>query len=118
VKQALELHGVNSEPYYLAIPLVGAYQESLGMNHNLLGSSNEAHFLVDDAGRAHLDRVDRGDSLLNVLAAAGYNGQDLTEGFSKAVEAAEGQGKVTPEESRNLVNAYQNALESYTYLED
>jgi len=118
VKQALELHGVNSEPYYLAIPLVGAYQESLGMNHNLLGSSNEAHFLVDDAGRPHLERVDRGDSIQSVLAAAGYNGQDLAEGFTKAVEAAEGQGKVTPDEGRALVSAYQGALESYTYLED
>ena len=70
VKQALELHGVNSEPYYLAMTLIGAYQESLGMNHNLLGSVNEAHFLLDDAGRPHLDKVIRGESLGEVSGAS------------------------------------------------
>ncbi len=118
VKQALELHGVNSEPYYLAIPLVGAYQESLGMNHNLLGSTNEAHFLVDDAGKPHLDRVVRGASLASVLSAAGYATQDLVEGFRKAVEAAEDQGSVDAGERERLVDAYENTLEAYTYLED
>ncbi len=118
VKQALELHGVNADPYYLAIPLVGAYQESLGMNHNLLGSANEAHFLVDDAGRPHLDRVVRGASLAHVLAAAGYATQDLTEGFRKAVEAAEDQSKMPAEERERLVDAYESTLDAYTYLED
>jgi arginine decarboxylase len=118
VKQALELHGVNSEPYYLAIPLVGAYQESLGMDHNLLGSANEAHFLVDDAGRPHLDKVVRGAALSQVLNAAGYAPHDLMEGFRKAVEAAEGLGKIAHEEGESLAAAYESALEGYTYLED
>ncbi len=118
VKQALELHGVNSEPYYLAIPLVGAYQESLGMNHNLLGSANEAHFLVDDAGKPHLDKVVRGASLANVLAVAGYAAQDLVDGFRKAVEAAEDQGSMEAGERERLVDAYENTLDAYTYLED
>ncbi len=118
VKQTLELHGVNSEPYYLAIPLVGAYQESLGMNHNLLGSANEAHFVVDDAGRPHLEKVIRGDSLAQVLTTAGYEPQNLVESFRDIVRSSEGQAKITPEEAESLCESYQSTLDSYTYLED
>ncbi len=118
VKQALELHGVNSEPYYLAIPLVGAYQESLGMNHNLLGSANEAHFVVDDSGRPHLEKVVRGNSLAQVLETAGYETQSMLETFRDKVRSFEAQARITPEESDSLCEAYQSTLDSYTYLED
>jgi arginine decarboxylase len=118
VKQALELHGVNSEPYYLAIFLIGAYQESLGMNHNLLGSANEAHFLVDDAGRPHIDKVVRGESLGQVLATAGYSSQDLVESFRRMTQSAESQTKITAEEREAFLESYSSALDSYTYLED
>jgi len=118
VKQALELHGVNSESYYLAIPLVGAYQESLGMDHNLLGSANEAHILVDDAGRPHLDKVVRGESLGQVLAGAGYDAQSLEEGIRQISKSAEDQGKLTAEEREALVGSFMAALDSYTYLEE
>ncbi len=118
VKQALALHGVNSEPYYLAIPLVGAYQESLGMNHNLLGSANEAHFVVDDAGRPHLEKVTRGTSLSQVLVTAGYESQGLVERFRELVRSSEAQAKITTEEAATLCESYQSTLDSYTYLED
>jgi arginine decarboxylase len=118
VKQALELHGVNAQPYYLAIFLIGAYQESLGMDHNLLGSVNEAHFLVDNSGRAHLDRVIRGESLGQVLASAGYSQQDLMEGLRRTVQDAEAKSKITSKEIDSFYKSYQSALDSYTYLED
>jgi len=118
VKQALELHGVNSSPYYIAMFLLGAYQESLRMNHNLLGSANEAHFLVDDSGRAHIDRVIRGESLGQVLASAGYSRQDLIEGLRQTVQRAETNSKINPEEKEALIESYQSALDRYTYLED
>jgi len=118
VKQSLELHAVNSEPYYLAIPLIGAYQESLGMNHNLLGGAHEAQFLVDDAGRPHLDKVVRGESLSQVLTTAGYETQAMVESFRQMALAAEGQSKLSPEQREALTQAFQNTLESYTYLED
>jgi arginine decarboxylase len=118
VKQALDLHGVNSEPYFLAIPLVGAYQESLGMNHNLLGSANEAHFVVDDAGRPHLEKVIRGNSLAQVLLTAGYESQSLVESFRELVRTSEGQAKITQEQAETLCDTYRSTLDSYTYLED
>ena len=118
VKQALELHGVNSEAYCLAIPLIGAYQESLRMNHNLLGSANEAHFVVDDAGRPHLEKVIRGNSLAQVLVTAGYDTQGLIESFREIVRSSEGQARIKLEEAEALCESYQSTLDSYTYLED
>ncbi len=88
------------------------------MNHNLLGSVNEAHFLVDDAGRAHLDKVVRGQNLTQVLATAGYESQGLMESFLQMVSTSEAQGKITAPEADSLTEFYQATLDSYTYLED
>jgi len=118
VKQALELHGVNSDPYYLAIPLIGAYQESLGMDHNLLGSVHEAHFLVDDSGRPHLDKVVRGESLSQVLTNAGYDTEGLIESYRQTARSAAAANRITPDEGESLVDSYRSTLDSYTYLED
>lgn len=118
VKQALELHGVNVDPYYLGIFLVGAYQESLGMNHNLLGSANEVHLLVDDTGRPHIDKIIRGETLGQVLEAAGYSHQDLTDNFSRMAQNAEAQFKITRQERESFCESYLETLKSYTYLED
>ena len=118
VKQSLELHNVNSDPYYLAIFLVGAYQESLGMNHNLLGSPNEAHFLVDDTGRPHIDKIVRGASLSQVLESVGYHTKDLLEGLKQNAQKAEAQSKISAANRETFCTSYEAALDSYTYLED
>ena len=88
------------------------------MNHNLLGSVNEAHFLVDDSGKAHLDRVIRGESLKQVLASAGYSQQDLVEGLLRNVQSAEAKSTISEKEKESFCESYQSALDSYTYLED
>jgi arginine decarboxylase len=118
VKQALELHGVNADPYYLAIFLIGAYQESLGMSHNLLGSVNEVHLLVDDSGRPHIDKIVRGETLGHVLEEAGYNSQDLKDNYRKMAQRAEAQSAITKEEMESFCTSYFETLSSYTYLED
>jgi arginine decarboxylase len=118
VKQALELHGVNAKPYFLAIFLIGAYQESLGMNHNLLGSVNEAHFLIDDSGKPHIDKIVRGETLGQVLESAGYSTQDLVENFRTMARSAENQSKITKKELDSFCESFETTLGSYTYLEE
>jgi arginine decarboxylase len=79
---------------------------------------NEAHFLVDDSGRPHIDRVIRGESLGQVLASAGYTPQDLMEGLRRTAQNAEAQSKISAEEKESFCESYRSALDSYTYLED
>ena len=51
IKPVLELHKlVKNEPYYLAMMLVGAYQEVMGNNHNLFGVPHEAHIFIGEDG--------------------------------------------------------------------
>jgi arginine decarboxylase-like protein len=88
------------------------------MNHNLLGSPNEAHFLVDDTGRPHIDKIIRGASLSQVLASVGYNAQDLIEGLRHVAQGAEAQSKISAEEREAFCASYEAALDGYTYLED
>ena len=48
VKEVLEVHDLKpGEPYYLAMMLIGAYQEVMGNFHNLFGTTNEAHIIID-----------------------------------------------------------------------
>jgi len=118
VKQALELHADNDETYHLAIPLVGAYQESLGMNHNLLGAANEVHCLVDETGRPHIEKVVRGETLRQVLLRAGYDPQVLVEEFQELLKSAEGESRIGADEEDDLTERFRSTLESYTYMED
>ena len=51
IKEILELHPTtNGGPYYVAICLLGAYQDVMGDFHNLFGTINEAHVVVDEGG--------------------------------------------------------------------
>ncbi|MBL0238961.1 MAG: hypothetical protein IPQ00_00045 [Chloracidobacterium sp.] len=63
----LELHKlVKGEPYYLAMMLVGAYQEVMGNNHNLFGVPHEAHIFIGDDGyiiKKVIDGATLGESL-------------------------------------------------------
>ena len=88
------------------------------MNHNLLGSANEAHFLIDDSGKPHIDKVVRGETLGQVLESAGYNTQDLFENFRTMVRNAENQSKITRKELDSFCESFQTTLGSYTYLEE
>ena len=61
VKDVLELHAWNGQPYYIGVFLVGAYQEILGDLHNLLGDTDAVHVrLVGDD--YVVDHVVKGDS--------------------------------------------------------
>ncbi len=88
------------------------------MNHNLLGAAHEVQYLVDDAGRPHLDKVARGASLIQVLTGMGYDAQGLVEGFCQNATAAEGQSRLSAAERQALGESFQSTLDSYTYLED
>lgn len=117
VKQTLELHAYDGSDYFLAVFLVGAYQEILGDLHNLLGDTNAVHVTIDEQGRYSIDEVVEGDTVREVLHYVQFNADDLMRQMRKSVEKALRDQKLTVEESRVLLKFYENGLEGYTYLE-
>src|SRR5262249_20042500 len=118
VRSTLELHPYNGQPYYLGAFLIGAYQEILGDLHNLFGDTNAVHVSLDENGEANLDEVIKGDTVREVLQYVQYSADMLTARMRKDVERAVRNGKISLEESRQLLRFYESGLEGYTYLEE
>jgi arginine decarboxylase len=118
VKATLPLHTFCGEPYYLGAFLLGAYQEILGDLHNLLGDTNAVHVSLDEDGEVSLDAVIKGDTVREVLHYVQYSADELASQMRKDVERALRAGKISLEESRQLLRFYESGLEGYTYLEE
>jgi len=118
VRNTLELHSYNGEPYYLAAFLLGAYQEILGDLHNLFGDTNAVHVSIDDDGEVNLDAVIKGDTVREVLNYVQYSSEELVARMRKDVERAVRTGKISLDESRQFLRFYESGLEGYTYLEE
>jgi len=119
-KRVLELHRFTGEPYYLGVFLVGAYQEILGDLHNLLGDTNTLTVSLDpDAGPGGytIDEVVAGDTVTDVLRYVSYSRRDLLARVRRFAERALREGRMTREESRHLIEVYDQGLAGYTYLE-
>jgi len=116
VKNCLELHPFNGEPYYIGVFLVGAYQEILGDLHNLFGDTNAVHIALDETGY-RIAHVVEGDSVTEVLGYVQYQRQYLVQRVRQANEDALRRGLLTFEESALLMRRFEEGLSGYTYLE-
>lgn len=74
----LFLHDVNleEEDYYLAFFNVGAYQEVLGMSHNLFSHPNEYTVFIDDSGFTITNEIES-KNILEILTSLGYGRDEL-----------------------------------------
>ncbi|GMU58862.1 MAG: biosynthetic arginine decarboxylase [Myxococcaceae bacterium] len=117
VKDDLELHALNDEEYYLGIFLVGAYQEILGDLHNLFGDTHALQVSLAPGGGYLIDRVVEGDTVTEVLNYVAYNKDDLVSRMRSLTEAALRAGRITLDESRQILRVYEAGLAGYTYLE-
>ncbi len=117
VKEVLELHPFNGDPYYIAIFLVGAYQEVMGNNHNLFGRPNEAHVIIDTDGRYHLKKIVQGSRVGDMLHAARYDKGQAWESMQRMINARIAGGFLESEEGDSLMKQYESDINRYTYLE-
>ena len=116
VKQVLELHSlVEGEPYYIALMLVGAYQEVMGNNHNLFGAPNEAHIHIDEDGYL-IKKVVRGTTVGEALSRARYEPGQLHEGFRRIVAQRVKRGELSEAEAAEMADLYESRINAYTYL--
>lgn len=118
VKEVLEVHDLKpNEPYYLAMMLIGAYQEVMGNFHNLFGTTNEAHVLMDGNGEYHISRIIPGSPLGEMLSFAKYERDFLQDGFRTLLNRQIKKGKLTDEGAEQLSQEYDSFYNSYTYLD-
>src|SRR5205085_2335367 len=85
VKSVLELHKLEkNESYYLAMMLVGAYQEVMGNNHNLFGVPHEAHIHIGEDGYI-IRKVIPGGTLGDAVEMVRFDTAQLNDQFRKTV---------------------------------
>ncbi len=117
VAKSLPLHEVDAEEnYYVAIFLVGAYQETLGDIHNLLGDTNVVSVHLEN-GRPVYTNEEEGDSVADVLSYVKYDARELVSKFRVLAERAVEEGRISPRQRRDAVEAYRDGLNGYTYYE-
>jgi arginine decarboxylase len=116
VKPVLELHKlVKGESYYLAMMLVGAYQEVMGNNHNLFGVPHEAHIFIGEDGHI-IKKVIYGATLGEALATARFDAVHLHDQFRRKVMQKIKDGELSTKTGTQLIEFYEDQAESYTYL--
>lgn len=118
IKQTLELHPVHEgEEYYLGAFLVGAYQETLGDLHNLLGDTNVVSIRVDEDGSYEYVREIRGDSVSDILGYVEYDTRHILEDIREEAEKAVREKRITPSDRYKIMQAFEDGLRGYTYYE-
>lgn len=118
VRRALKLHTIgDSEDYYLGVFLVGAYQETLGDLHNLLGDTNVVSIRVHEDGSYSFVREIEGDTVADVLSYVEYEPKEMTKQFRAIAEQAIRDNLITPRERREIMNMYEEGLRGYPYFE-
>ncbi len=116
IKPVLELHKLEKgEPYYLAMMLVGAYQEVMGNNHNLFGVPHEAHIFIGEDGHI-IKKVIYGATLADSLSSVRFEAVQLHDHYRRAVMLRIKNGELSTKEGNSLIEFYENQAESYTYL--
>ena len=115
VKPVLELHKLDSEPYYLAMLLVGAYQECMGNNHNLFGLPHEAHIHIGEDGYI-IKKVIQGSTLGDALANVRYEETQLHDSFRRIVAQRVKDGEISDKDGIQLIEYYEDRVNAYTYL--
>ncbi|HNQ85190.1 MAG TPA: biosynthetic arginine decarboxylase [Deltaproteobacteria bacterium] len=117
-RRALMLHAVNdSQDYYLGVFLVGAYQETLGDLHNLLGDTNVVSIRVHKDGSYSFVREIEGDTVADVLSYVEYEPKAMTKQFRAIAEQAIEDNLITPLERREIMRMYEEGLRGYPYFE-
>ena len=100
------------EPQWLAICLVGAYQEILGDRHNLFGATDSVNVEIDADGH-HLTAITRGDRAGAILGSVGFDEAQL----KAALQARAADAGLEEAARRACLADLEAGLEGSTYLE-
>lgn len=114
---SIYLHEFKStQPYYLGVFLLGAYQEALGGLHNLFGDTNAIHVDLHEDGTWRFKNLIEGDTVREVLQYMQYDPQELNSQLHHSIESALRKGIITDQEALMVKKKYKASFENYTYL--
>lgn len=117
-RESLPLHELkDGEPYYIAVLLIGAYQDVLGDYHNLFGRVDEAHVVLTKSGKPRIVQVAEGDEARDVLSLFGHDPEAMHAAVQSRVDDAVKARSLTRANGRKILAEYDAALADYTYLE-
>ncbi len=87
-KEPLKLHDINvqKEEYFLAFFLIGAYQEVLGMRHNLFSHPTEAVIKFKEDGSWYIDSILESQNLIDILDDLDYNVDKINKRLKSLIE--------------------------------
>ncbi len=117
-RATLPTHAIKpGEPYYLAMTLVGAYQDTLGDYHNLFGETNEAWVEVDAKGKWSVTRQTHGSRVSDMLRWVRYSPADLRDSIKDRIKRLKAKGAINAETARKLQADLVGLIDASTYLE-
>jgi arginine decarboxylase len=118
VRKTIPVHTLKEEDeYYIGVFLVGAYQETLGDLHNLLGDTNVVSVRINENGSFDFVREIEGDSIWDVLTYVEYEPKNLVAQFRDKAEDAVKRGTISVAQRRTILGAYESSIRGYTYYE-
>jgi arginine decarboxylase len=87
----LKLHDIDveKEEYFLAFFLTGAYQEVLGMNHNLFSHPTEVVVKFNSSGDYSLQSIVEANNLMDVLDDLGYDINAIDKRLKSSIEESD-----------------------------
>jgi arginine decarboxylase len=117
--ETLPLHEMRAEEeYYLGIFLVGAYQETLGDLHNLLGDTNVVSIRINEKGGLSISCEKlKGTAVADVLSYVEYDPKDIINRFRSKAEEAVRSGNISVQQRKAIVETFDNSMRGYTYFE-
>lgn len=96
----------------IGIFLVGAYQEILGDNHNLLAYTDSVDIDINAAGEMVMGKIKRGDTVSSVLHDVSYNANELQAQLGAGLERAD----IDDQLKQDFQNTLDGFMDAYTYL--
>jgi len=117
VSNYLPVHSFEEgSPYYIAVFLVGAYQEILGDMHNLFGDTNAVHISVNEEGYS-IDKIIDGETVAEVLDYVQFSPKKMVRSLEIWVTKSIKEGCISVKEGKEFLANYRSGLYGYTYLE-
>lgn len=89
-KNPLFLHDVDleKEDYFLGFFLVGAYQEVLGMKHNLFTHPTEATIIINEEGNYEIKNILESQSVMDILEDLDYDIHAIRDTLNERIESS------------------------------